>query len=163
MTRQITAIVLRLCAIWLLVQLILNIPSLVMLIAGVSQYHNLAIPKPLYVGTIGSIVVIGSIAVFLLNKAANSVLSCAKTESQKTLDVDSQKVLLQMGGLYFIVTAIVYLIRALSFIPEAVELNASQWFWPVGLMVQLILGVWLISSPVFWVRVLAWLRGRHAI
>jgi predicted metal-binding membrane protein len=93
MTQQVTAIALRLFSIWLLIQIILNLPSLVILFASVGQYQQQEIPKVAYAALIGVIILIGLIAVFLINKAANSVLSRAASDSEATLSSDSQKLL----------------------------------------------------------------------
>lgn len=159
-TQQVTAIALRLFSIWLLIQLILNLPSLIMLFASVEQYQQREIPIEAYVGIIGAFILVGLIAVLLINKAANSVLNRAKSESETTLSDDSKKVLFQLAGLYFVVNAIAYLPRSLSFIPNTLEISASSILWPAGLAFQLIIGLWLVSASTFWLDLFNKLRGR---
>ncbi|AWF81004.1 hypothetical protein BTJ40_09365 [Microbulbifer sp. A4B17] len=159
-TQQVTAIALRLFSIWLLIQLILNLPSLVMLFASVEQYQQQEIPMEAYVGLIGAFILVGLIAVFLINKAANSVLKSAKSNSEATLSSDSQKVLFQLAGLYFVVNALAYLPRSLSFIPNTVEISSSSILWPAGLVFQLAIGLWLVSVSTFWLNLFNKLRGR---
>lgn len=160
MTQQVTAIALRLFSIWLLIQLILNLPSFIILFASVKQYQQREIPIEAYVGIIGAFILVGLIAVLLINKAANSVLSRAKSESETTLSDDSQKVLFQLAGLYFVVNAIAYLPRSLSFIPNTLEISSTSILWPAGLAFQLIIGLWLISASTFWLNLFNKLRGR---
>jgi len=159
-TQQVTAIALRLFSIWLLIQLILNLPSLIMLFASVEQYQQQEIPMEAYVGIIGAFILVGLIAVFLINKTASSVLNSAKSESESTLSNDSQKVLFQLAGLYFVVNALAYLPRSLSFIPNTVEISSSSILWPAGLVFQLIIGLWLVSASTFWLNLFNKLRGR---
>jgi large-conductance mechanosensitive channel len=159
-TQQVTAIALRLFSIWLLIQLILNLPSFVMLFASVEQYQQQEIPMGAYVGLIGAFILVGLIAVFLINKAANSVLNSAKSDSEATLSSDSQKVLFQLAGLYFVVNALAYLPRSLSFIPNTIEISASSILWPAGLVFQLAIGLWLVSASTFWLNLFNKLRGR---
>jgi len=113
-----------------------------------------------YVGIIGAFILVGLIAVFLINKTASSVLNSAKSESESTLSNDSQKVLFQLAGLYFVVNALAYLPRSLSFIPNTVEISSSSILWPAGLVFQLIIGLWLVSASTFWLNLFNKLRGR---
>ena len=159
-TQQVTAIALRIFSIWLLIQLILNLPSLVMLFASVEQYKQQEIPMAAYAGLIGAFISIGFIAVFLINKAANSVLNRAASDSEATLSSDSQKVLFQLAGLYFVVNALAYLPRSLSFMPSSMEISSSNILWPAGLVFQLVVGLWLVSASAFWLNLFNKLRGR---
>lgn len=159
-TQQVTAIALRLFSIWLLIQLILNLPSFVMLFASVGQYQQQEIPMGVYAGLIGAFILVGLIAVFLINKAANSVLSRATSDSEATLSSDSQKVLFQLAGLYFVVNALAYLPRSLSFLPNTMEIPLSSILWPAGLVFQLVVGLWLVSASTFWLNLFKTLRGR---
>jgi hypothetical protein len=159
-TQQITAIALRLLSIWLLIQLVLNLPSLIILLTGVEQYRQQEISTSVYLAFISLSTLVGIVAAFLINKAATSVLVRAKTESKVTLSSDSQKILFQIAGLYFVVNAIAYLPRSLSFIPNAVEVSLSNLLFPAGLVFQLIIGLWLISYSTFWCNFFNKLRGR---
>jgi hypothetical protein len=159
-TQQITAIALRLLSIWLLIQLVLNLPSLIILLTGVEQYRQQEISTSVYLAFISLSTLVGIVAAFLINKAATSVLVRAKTESKVTLSSVSQKILFQIAGLYFVVNAIAYLPRSLSFIPNAVELSLSNLLFPAGLVFQLIIGLWLISYSTFWCNFFNKLRGR---
>ena len=159
-TQQITAISLRLFAIWLLIQLMLNVPSLIMLITSIGQYQQQEIPVGLYIGIISALTLVGLLAAFLINKAATSVLNRAKSDSEATLGIGSQKLLFQLVGLYFVVNALVYLPRSLSFIPSTTEINITNWLWSAGLIFQLAIGVWLVSSSTFWLNLFNKLRGR---
>lgn len=159
-TQQVTAIALRLFSIWLLIQLILNLPSLMVLFASVKQYQQKEIPMEAYVILIGLFILIGLIAVFIINKAASSVLSRATSDSEATLSCDSQKVLFQLAGLYFVVNALAYLPRSLAFIPNSMEISSTSILWPAGLTFQLVVGLWLVSASTFWLNLFNKLRGR---
>ena len=113
-----------------------------------------------YIGIIGSLTLVGLFAAFLINKAATSVLNKAKSDSEATLGIESQKLLFQLVGLYFVVNALVYLPRSLSFIPSTTEINLTNWLWSAGLIFQLGIGVWLVSSSTFWLNLFNKLRGR---
>lgn len=159
-SKQVTAIALRLISIWLLIQLILNLPSFIMLFAGMAQYQQQAIPHVVYAGMIGAFLLVGLVAAYLINKAATSVLTSVSKDSEKSLSADSQKILFQLAGLYFVVDAIVDLPRSLAFIPNATDLSVSNALWPVGLVFQLAIGLWLVSNSSFWLTFFRKLRGR---
>lgn len=159
-TQQITAIALRLISIWLLIQLVLNLPNLVILFASVEQYQQREIPMIVYAGIVVAFILVGLIAAFLISRAANSVLYSAKSESETTLSNDSQKVLFQLAGLYFVVNALAYLPRSLGFISSTVEISSSSILWPAGLVFQLVIGLWLVSASTFWLNLFNKLRGR---
>lgn len=159
-THQVTAIALRLLSIWLLIQLILNLPSLVMLFSSIEQYQQQEIPIAVYAAIIGAFILVGLLAVFLINKAALSVLAKAKSETEASLSSDSQKVLFQLAGLYFVVNAIAYLPRSLSILPHSAEISISSILWSAGLAFQLVMGLWLVSDSHFWVSIFNKLRGR---
>lgn len=131
-----------------------------MLFTTVKQYQQQEIPMVVYASIIGGFILLGLIAVFLINKTANSVLKRAKSESETTLRCESQKVLFQIAGLYFVVNALAYLPRSLAFIPNTAEISSTNILWPAGLAFQLIIGLWLVGSSTFWVKLFSKLRGR---
>jgi hypothetical protein len=159
-TQQVTAIALRVFALWLLVQVILHVPSFIMLFASAKQYPEQEIPSEAYIGIIGSFIIIGLIAAFLINRAANSILRGVKTGTEVILSGESQKVLFQLSGLYFVVNSLAYLPRSLSFISSTLEMPLSSIVWPAGLVFQLIIGLWLLSCTTFWLNLFSRLRGR---
>ena len=159
-TQQVAAIVLRLLAIWLLIQIVLNLPTLVMMLSSMGQYQKQQqIPLMAYLAIMGSFLVIGLIIALLIRKATTSILAHAKTESDLTLSDESQMVLFQLAGLYFIVTALARLPGALSIIPESLEVTVSSILWPAGILFQLIVGLWLVANSVFWLNLFNKLRG----
>ena len=159
--QQVTAIALRLLAIWLLIQTVLNLPSVFMILAGLDEYQQQVIPSGIYIATLISVTGIGLFAVFLINKIATSVLSNKTSESEQELSNDTQKFIFQFAGLYFVVNAVAYLPRSLSFIPHTAEISTSSLLWPMGLIFQLIIGIFLIVSSNFWLRFFRTLRGRE--
>lgn len=57
--REVTAIALRLFSLWLLVQVILNVSSLVMLLASIEHYRDQVIPIHVGLLLIGALSLIG--------------------------------------------------------------------------------------------------------
>ncbi|MCL6272335.1 hypothetical protein M3P05_20675 [Sansalvadorimonas sp. 2012CJ34-2] len=160
--QQITAIALKLLSIWLLIHVILNLPSVIILLANLEQHENQGISTVWYIVIISSILIIGLASVHLINKAANSVLSQENEHAKYSLSEDTQKLFLQIAGLYFIVTAIAYLPRSLLFLTHSIDISLSwdNFLYPAGLFFQLGIGLWLIGSSSFWAKTLHKLRGR---
>lgn len=159
--KEVTAIVLRLFSLWLLVQVILTVPSLVMFMTSMGQHQEQAIPGYMYIAMTGGFIVIGLIAVYLIWRAAKSVLVYDSSGSDAVADDKSQKFLLQLGGVYFIVTSLAYLPRTLSFLQSSLEVSYVHLMSPLGLLVQLFIGLTLVVHSSLWVHLLAKLRGRH--
>ena len=159
-TQQVAAVALRLLAIWFLIQIVLNLSSVIMMLSIMGDYQQQQIPVVAYIGIMASFLVVGLVVAFLIDKASESVLARAKTDSALTLSDESQMVLFQLAGLYFIVTALASLPSSLSFIPESVEITATNVFWPAGLLFELVVGFWLVANSVFWLRLFNKLRSR---
>ena len=160
-SRDITAIALRLFSLWLLVQVMLNIPGLVMLLTSVEQYQGQVIPEYVHVFLIGSFIVLGILAALLIWVAANSALARTSSEETGELDQQGQMFLLQLGGAYFVITALAYLPRSLGFLSHSLEFSLANLLWPLGLVFQLCIGLALLVRSSQWEKLLAKLRGRE--
>lgn len=159
----VTAVALRIMAIWLLVQLVLNLPTLGMLFASVESFQQRELPLTGYVVISGAFLLVGLLAAWLINKAAISVLARAKAESNletTALSQDAQRLLFQLVGLFFIIGALARLPGALSFIPHVQQFSLFHLLSPAGLVFQLGVGLWLVVSSSFWVVLFQKLRGR---
>ncbi|MCO1335703.1 hypothetical protein MO867_15310 [Microbulbifer sp. OS29] len=159
--QQVTAVALRLLAIWLLIQLIINLPTLILIFTSVQKYQQREIPITAYVGLIGTFLIVGLAAVFLINKSATSILTRTKSDPENALSKDTQAILFQIAGLYFVVNSLAYLPRSLSFIPSTIDASMSSLMWPIGLLFQLFIGLWLITNTTFWLKLFNKLRGRN--
>lgn len=131
-----------------------------MMLSNWADYYQQDIPAFAYLGIIISFLVIGSIAAFAIYRAATSVLTKTKTESNSSLGGDTQKFLLQLGGLYFVVNSLAYLPRSLGFIPNSQQIEFESLLWPAGLVIQLIVGLLLVVTTPVWVKLFHKLRGR---
>ncbi|RCV88350.1 hypothetical protein [Billgrantia montanilacus] len=159
-TKDVTAIALRLFSLWLLVQVILNVPSLVLYLTTMEQYQEQIIPGYVYIAMIGGFIVVGLMAVYLIWLAAKSVLAYEAGGSGAATDDRSQTFLLQLGGVYFIVTSLAYLPRSLGFFLSSMEVSYVHVLSPLGLLFQLFIGLALVFNASWWVHLLARLRGR---
>ena len=160
-TKEVTAIVLRLFSLWLLVQVILTAPSLALFLTSMGQYQAQVIPAYVYIAMIGSFIVIGLIAVYLIWHAARSALASESRGGGSAADDQSQKFLLQLGGVYFIVTSLAYLPRSLGFIQTSLDVSYVNFLSPLGLLFQLFVGLSLVVYSSWWVHIFAKLRGQQ--
>lgn len=160
-TREITAIALRLFSLWLLVQVILNVPGLVLLLVSVEQYQGQVIPGYVYIMMITSFIAIGLVAAYLIWGAAKSALASDSRPESEILDRNGQKFLLQLGGAYFVVDALAYLPRSLAFLQHSLDVSYVNLLSPLGIVFQLFIGIALLVKPSHWANVFARLRGRQ--
>lgn len=75
------------------------------------------------------------------------------------LSHDTQRLLFQLAGLYFIVVGLARLPGALAFIPNVEQLSLSFWLTSTGPALQLAIGVWLVVSSARWAKLFQRLRG----
>lgn len=160
-TKEVTAIALRLFSLWLLVQVIMNIPSLVLLFTSIEQYQGQAIPAYVHIMIIGGFIVIGAIAVYLMWVAAKSALANASDSGSELLGKDGQKFLLQLGGAYFVINALAYLPRSLGFLQSSMEVTYVNFLSPLGFLFQLCIGLVLLVKASYWAKIFQKLRGRR--
>jgi len=73
-TKEVTAIAIKLLAIWLLINLVLYIPSLSLTISSLQSYNEKMLPQSLYFAMLASSIFIGSLASYLLFRTSNAVL-----------------------------------------------------------------------------------------
>ena len=160
-SRNITAVALRLFSLWLLVQVILNVPGLVMLLTSIEQYQGRVIPEYVHVLLVGGLVLLGLLAAILIWFAAGSALARCSGQGSEWLDQEGRMFLLQLGGVYFMVTALADLPRSLGFLSYSLEFSYSDWLWTLGLVFQLCIGLSLAVAAPQWKVLLATLRGRR--
>ncbi|MEH6625231.1 MAG: hypothetical protein V7739_02220 [Motiliproteus sp.] len=86
-------------------QLVLNFPSVIMLLASVESYHQQEIPIFVYLEFMSAILLAGFVSAYVIYRVAGKILPMGAPESANTLSLDDQKSLLQIGGFYFIVNA----------------------------------------------------------
>lgn len=159
-TRNVTAIALRLFALWLLVQIISHIPSLFMLVTVLGEYRGTP-PSYLEPALFASSCLIGLLAAYLIWRAAGSALQRSDATLPQTLDLDGQRFLLQLGGICLAVLALAPLPRTLGFMSYGEKFSFIELLAPVSLLLQLIVGLALVIGAARWTALLARLRGRR--
>jgi hypothetical protein len=157
-TREVTAIAIKLLAIWLLVHVIVYIPSLALAFTGLQDFNQTELPQWLYYALVASSLIIGFLAAILLMRTSNSVLTSTSTELTAS-NID-QTFLLQLAGIFFIVTALAGLPGILLNLGEVSTVQTDIIFYLGGKLFKLGVGLYLLIKPAVWTRLLNKLRGR---
>lgn len=156
-TREVTAIAIKLLAIWLLVHVIIYIPSLAVAFTSVQDFNQTKLPQWLYYALVASSLIIGFLAAILLMRTSNSVLASTGTESTGS-NID-QTFLLQLAGIFFIVTALTSLPGILLNLGKVSTVQTDTIFYLGGKLFELGVGLYLLTKPAVWARLLNRLRG----
>lgn len=162
LSKQITAVALRLMALWLLVKLVFSLPTLALLLQSAETLPSGDTPA-LFLLYNGGFLLVGLLAVWAISWAAQSALARmadAAPEEATALGQRDQTLLFQLLGLYFVIKALAALPDALAFIPHVETLAWHQLLRPAGQVFQLGMGLWLVAGSGFWLGLFQRLRGR---
>lgn len=167
-TKEVAAISLKVLAIWLLVHMVFKLPQLSFL--AVELQHSFGLetyPYNVFIGMIVTTVFFGSLACYLLFRISNSVLCSLNSDMEKDRSDLSQEFILQVAGVFFLVSALVVLpesIRSLYHAYLATQEFPTTHFAPMafflGVVIKLMVGVGMIVGAKKCRAVLNKLRGR---
>lgn len=73
---------------------------------------------------------------------------------------DTQRLVLQLVGLIFIVTTLARLPGALAFLPHVEQFKLSYFVPALGHLLQLGAGLWLVLRPALWAALFQRIRGQ---
>lgn len=163
-TREVLAIAIKLFSIWVLVQIFWMSPSLVLLLGSMESWQGVVISEWVYVALMSVFILFGVLISIVLYKISNSVLTSNFSEKRIDVSDQSKKFLLQLGGVYFVVTTLVYFPPSIGFLwsvdPSQEGFPFHYFLRPLGYLIQLIIGLWLVLHPSWWSFMLSKLRGR---
>lgn len=159
-TKEITAIAIKFLAIWLLVQILLQVPSLLLVFNNIEGYVEKEFPINIYVSVVGSFLFIGSIASYLLFRVSNSVLNSMPNSSNSEPGNISQQFLMQLGGTYFIISSLMVILGAITSLRAQVPTEFTNNLRLLGAFFELAVGLSMLIKSNVWVRWFAKLRGR---
>ena len=163
-TREVLAIAIKLFSIWVLVQTFWMSPSLIVFLGSIESWQGTAISEWVYVALISAFIFLGILIAIVLYKISNSVLTSSFSEKGIEVSDHSKKFLLQLGGVYFVVTTLVYFPPSIGFLwslgPNQEGVPFHYFLMPLGYLIQLIVGLWLVLHPSWWSFMLSKLRGR---
>ena len=162
--REILAIAIKVFSLWFLCWLFISVASFVPALVTIDQLDDKDIPTWAYIAVCGSFVLAGTLIAALLFRISNSVLSKLSSESNINVSNDNQKFILQVCGLFFIISSLIWLPSSFSYLLHSANTPgvsyAGYFFQAVGQSIKLIFGLWLVVHPRWWVFVLNKLRGR---
>jgi len=158
-TKEVSAIAIKFFAFWLLIYTVAQIPSLLIGINNLHSYSQQDISPTNYSLLIVVSLFIGLLASFLLFRVSNSILNSIPVNSEEEKINVSQGFLLQLGGVYFIVTAISSLVNiSRIYVQEHVE--TSSYIVLATIIFRLLVGISMLMSSKRWVYMLNKIRGR---
>lgn len=158
--KGIMAIAIKLMAIFLMVGVVLNAPRLILTISTMERMYENEFHPIFYISVVGFFILIGVVSAFVLYKVSNSVLSSIPEPDQSEPIYASEKFILQVFGVYFIVSALqTFPSLAIAYSSSSNELvNHLGHF--IGYTFELLVGLWLLISPKAWLNIFNKLRGR---
>ena len=132
-TKEVTAIAIKLLALWLLIQVILYIPSLILIISTFGEINQNKVQLDFYVSVVVTFLVIGTVASFVLFRVSNSVLNKIPATTEIKHDGLSQQYILQVAGTFFIVSALSTLLSYSTVLLKEENFNISNYFYDLNL------------------------------
>lgn len=158
--KEVTAIAIKFFGIWLMINVVLYAPSMILAIASLDSYRDREVNEGLYFSVVGSFILIGVVASCILFRVSNSILKSVPESEEVSESVISQKFLLQLLGVFFIVGALSSLpgLGVRMFKPSEFQITSYLYF--LGNIFELIAGLYLLIRPEVWRLWLAKLRGR---
>jgi hypothetical protein len=158
-SKEITAIAIKFFSIYLLVNVILYFPSMLTTLTALENYRGQDFDSNIFIYVVGAFIILGVTVSFFLSRLANSIIlhSSENSESNTLL---SQQFLLQVLGVYFIVSGLSLMpsIAISAFVDTSFNLDRVL---PIaGYIFQVIVGLYFLTKPVFWVQCLNKFRGR---
>lgn len=163
-TREVLAIAIKLFSIWVLVQVFWMSPGLIALLASIESWQGNVLPDWVYVASITAFIGVGAAIAIALYQISNSVLTTSPSKGDIEASEQTKRFLLQLGGVYFLITALVYFPPSISFIwqpnPAQESYPFHYFFRPFSNILQALVGLWLILHPSWWSLILHKFRGR---
>lgn len=157
--KEITSVAIKFFGIYLMVNVVLYFPSMIMSLAALERYQEENFSSIVFVTVVGAFILLGLVVSFVLFHLANSIASKAAEPDQTTSSL-SQVFLLQVLGIYFIVSGLSVLPGYGISIFIATEANITELFYGAGHLFQIAVGCYLLIKPVVWARWLSILRGQ---
>lgn len=159
-TKEITAIAIKFLAIWLLIQVLLQAPSLIIVINSIEGFTQQESDKNLYITLVLSYLVVGSVISFLLYRVANSILTSIPDSNDSDTSNLSQSFLLQLGGVYFIVSGILLMFSLLASSIKQSTIPLESYIYMCGALFELVVGLSMLIKSSVWALWFTKLRGR---
>ncbi len=158
--KEIMAIAIKLMAISLMVGVVLHAPRLILTISTMERMHEDKFQPVFYISTVSLFILIGAIASAVLYKAANSVLKSLPCPNESDPVLATEKFILQVVGVYFIVSALqAFPSIAIAYSSSSSNLTSNLSAF-IGYTFELAVGLYMLISPAVWAKAFQKLRGR---
>jgi hypothetical protein len=158
-TKEITAVGIKFFAFWLLINTVSQVPKLVISFSTLSRIAEQEISQTNFISLMFISIFIGFISFYLLWKSSNSILNSIPSISEKESSKDSHAFLIQLGGVYFIISSVSAIMRSLpTYFYENVEL--TTYLFLVSLVFEFIIGLTMLINSKGWVFLINRFRGR---
>ena len=157
-SKQVTALAIKILAIWLLAHVVLYLPSVSTLLINIEQFRENQIPASLSIALFAGFLTVGLMISLVMFRVSNSVLeSVSKPVDQTSF---SQSFALQIVGLFFIVSALAALPGFVITMTKQVSFSASIYGYIAGYAFKVAVGAYLLVKPEVWRSWFNTLRGR---
>jgi NADH:ubiquinone oxidoreductase subunit 6 (subunit J) len=157
-SQQLTALAIKILGIWLLVHVVLYLPSLWMLTANLSNFTDSQIPASLSVVVFVGFLTVGLVVSLIMFHVSKSVLSGVPESKEKS--VLSPTFVLQITGLFFIVSALTVLPGHVLSLSKQTTIELSNYAYLAGYVFKISIGAYLLIKPTVWAHWLNKFRGR---
>lgn len=159
MTRkETTAIALKCFAIYIMVQMIISIPSFVSIGLNIGHMIGKPEPTPLTIIIPSLSIIIGFAIAFFLWKTTNSILEkdTSPSTDQSDIGVDEVvKLVLGCMGIYFIIDALIVLPGATASLTDQqnYQFGYSLMYFSTQIL-EIIFGALLVTKPAKWLKII---------
>lgn len=157
-SQQLTALAIKILAIWLLVHVVLYLPSIAMLTANLENFTDRAIPESLSVAVFIGFLAVGMAVSLIMFRVSKSVLSCVPESNQQ--NIFTPTFALQITGLFFVVSTLAVLPGYVLSISKQAAIPLSSYGYLAGYAFKIAVGAYLLVKPSVWVHWFNKLRGR---
>lgn len=161
--KEILYIAIKVLSLWFLCQVFLHVSSVLPFFLSTASIRlpGKEIPTWAYIAICLSFFVAGAIISQLLFSISNSALDKLSSDTDIFLSETGQKFILQISGLFFIITSLTWLPSSFSFLftPQSNEFHWQYYFAPLRNLFQISIGLWLIIHPNWWIFLLSKFRG----
>ncbi len=158
-SKQLTALAIKILAIWLLISVVLYLPSIAMIMTHLANVADKPIPSSLSVAVFFGFLVVGLVVSFIMLRVSKSFLAGIPESNDK--NILTPIFVLQITGLFFIVSALTELPGyGLSLSKEAV-VPLSSYGYLAGYIFKIGVGAYLLVKPSVWGSWFNKLRGRE--
>lgn len=157
--KDIAAIAIRFFGIYLLVNVVLYIPAMITMVAGLQHSQSGKFSGSVLIPIVGSFILLGVVVSLFLFRLANSIASKLPASTVDSSHL-SQELLLQVLGVYFIVSALKVLPGYGISLLESNQMELKRLLYLLGHIFEVAVGFYLVVKPVVWSSWLTRMRGR---